>query len=177
MKKIYFFKLLFFCYILTQSTVTIQGKELPLDEHTIINYCKKNKDTFIAIIWPITQGKTKKIESLFSHYGKICFKKEILLTEEIAYHILKESHYNCPAARDMESHFAWYFPKGALDNPAKIYVIKSSSLSKILKCKYAIRKLFNLQYRAIHINDTHKETIALAKVLFTTHLYQKVLRI
>ena len=66
----------------------------------------------------------------------------------------------------MDAHFSWYFPKGALDNPAKIYVIKASSLSKVLTCKYAIRKLFNLQYRAVHINDTHKETIALAEILF-----------
>ena len=147
--------------------VTLNKVVLPQESSNLVNYCKKNKDTFIAIVWPITQGKTQEIENLFSRYGKICFKRTMKLTKETAYHILQESHYNnSQAVRDMDAHFSWYFPKGALDNPAKIYVIKASSLSKVLTCKYAIRKLFNLQYRAVHINDTHKETIALAEILF-----------
>ncbi len=166
MKKCTFFLPLFFYFILLGITIPIQTNQQTTDESEVVQYCKKNKDTFIAIVWPMTQGKSKEIEKLFSSYGTICFKKKIKLTEKTAYLILKESHYNCPAAKDMKSHFAWYFPAGALDNPAKIYVIKASSLSKVLKCKYAIRKLFNLQYRAIHINDTHKETIALAEKLF-----------
>ena len=159
MKNIYF--------VLITLIATLHSTDLSSNSSNILAYCKKNKDTFIAIVWPITQGKTQEIETLFSHYGKICFKQTMKLSEETAYHILQESHYNnSQAVRDMDAHFAWYFPKGVLDNSAKIYVIKASSLSKILKCKYAIRKLFNLQYRAVHINDTHKETIALAKVLF-----------
>ena len=46
--------------------VTLNKVVLPQESSNLVNYCKKNKDTFIAIVWPITQGKTQEIENLFS---------------------------------------------------------------------------------------------------------------
>ncbi|MBA3954383.1 hypothetical protein H0X48_03645 [Candidatus Dependentiae bacterium] len=65
----------------------------------------------------------------------------------------------------MQDHFHWYFPGNTLAKPARIFVVSYNNSQVAKKCKYAIRKLFHLGYRSIHINDTHAETVQLAHFL------------
>jgi len=66
----------------------------------------------------------------------------------------------------MNEHVSWYFPSGAFKRPARIFVVKAKSTATMVQCKYAIRRLFGLQYRAVHVNDTHPETVELAEFFF-----------
>lgn len=127
------------------------------------NFCQKSPDTYIAIIWPIAQGKDKKIEKIFSSWGQIKYKKIVYITPKGAFYLLSEAH---PHIMDMHEHVRWYFPHGTFDNPARVYLFQCPSVDYVVKCKHQIRKLYKLQYRSIHINDYYHETLNLAKIFF-----------
>lgn len=138
-------------------------------EKDIVEFCAAHNNSFIAIVWPIAQGKHQEIKEKFAVYGKIMYEKEMLLSPQLAYTILKKSHYNGPPSvtSDFKAHLNWYFPQKSLfKKPARIFVCTFDTVADATACKYAIRRLFKLSYRAVHINDTHAETEELAQLLF-----------
>lgn len=138
-----------------------------MSNEQIHTFCKENKKSFIAIVWPIAEGKHQEIVSLLDSHGKIVYEMRKLLNPQKAFIILKKSHYNCPQVTDFKKHLKWYFPSNELfKKPARIFVCLFDTTDKATQCKYAIRKLFNLSYRSIHINDTHSETCELVQLLF-----------
>jgi hypothetical protein len=130
-------------------------------------YCLHHSNAFVAIVWPIAQGKETFITNIMNRYGKILYKKTHYFTPNKAYSILKKAHANANIT-NMKEHLKWYFPPGTYQQPARIYVIEFNDMANNLTCKYAVRKLFpSLQYRSIHINDYHYEVIELAKIFFS----------
>lgn len=128
-------------------------------------YCMNHKKSFIAIVWPVAQGQDAKIKQIFNEYGQIKYQKNVYFTHRQAFKLLKKAH---PHIQDMHEHVNWYFPSGTFQKPARIFVVKFKDTETAVACKHAIRHLFSLQYRSIHINDTHSETIHLAQFFFNT---------
>lgn len=148
-------------YIITvQINKIVQIK----NDKKALNYCKQNSNSYVAIVWPIAEGKDREIESVFNSFGKIIYKKQIIINPSLAVSILRKAH---PSVGNMSEHLKWYFPKKDIfKKPVRLFIFECSSIEKVLKCKYAIRKLFNLQYRSIHVNDTYSETLDLANIFF-----------
>jgi hypothetical protein len=135
-------------------------------------HCHSTQNTYIAIIWPIAQGKELFIKNIMNRYGTILYYKPFYFNKASAYVILQQAHQHIPNGQphcgSMKEHLKWYFPKGSYDNPARIFVLYFKDTDHALSCKYAIRKLFpGLQYRSVHINDYHSETMQLAQFFFT----------
>lgn len=139
-----------------------------LNDQDAFTYCMTHPQSFVAIIWPIAQGKDKEIQQIMNSYGTIQYRKDTYLTHQSAYKILHKSHPSVPFILK-KAHFNWYFPPGSLKKKARIFVVKFSDASIAINCKHAIRNLFDLQYRSIHINDTHEETIEMAHFFFKHH--------
>lgn len=135
------------------------------NDRQAFDYCMTHEKSFIAIVWPIAQGKDEQIRHVFGKYGAIQYQKNLFFTPEQAYSLLERAHYNAGIA-DMREHVRWYFPPGSFERHARIFILKFKNVKTATECKYAIRHLFNLQYRAIHINDTHDETVELAHLFF-----------
>ncbi|MFA6066845.1 MAG: hypothetical protein WC707_06715 [Candidatus Babeliaceae bacterium] len=136
----------------------------PRNDQEAYQYCCTHKNSFIAIVWPIAQGHDHAIKKILNTYGTIKYQKKVLLNYDQAYHLLHTAH---PHIRNIAEHVNWYFPAGTFEKPARIFIVICPSTEQIIACKHAIRKLFSLQYRSIHVNDTHLETISLAKFFFT----------
>lgn len=133
------------------------------------DFCKNNGNSFIVLVWPIAEGKHDKIVRLLNKYGCVIYETERVLEPKVAYTILKKSHYNAPSSvtSNFKAHFKWYFPtKSILKKPTRIFVCTFDDVQQATQCKYAVRGLFNVSYRAIHINDTHAETLELGKIIF-----------
>lgn len=143
---------------------TQETKKLLAHDQEAYDYCKEHPQSFIAIVWPIAQGKDDEIQKIFGNYGKIIYRKKTFLNYKSARTLLKSAH---PFINDMDKHVDWYFPAGTFEKPARIFVLEFKNTETAVSCKLAIRHMFkNLQYRSIHINDTHNETIDLARFFF-----------
>lgn len=140
----------------------LQAERL-LHDQAAYQYCLQEPQSFVVIIWPIAQGKNEKIQRLLAAYGAIKYQKSRTFSPDQAERLLRLAH---PQITDMKKHIAWYFPQWAYQKQARIFVVNYPNLATAVACKYAIRKLFpKLQYRSIHINDTHHETVQFAQLL------------
>lgn len=152
--------------ILYFSIVAVHGYPLSNDQEALV-YCLNHTNSFIAIVWPIAQGKEALITGIMNLYGTILYRKEYYFTPKKALHILRKAHANVHIPTSMKEHVKWYFPPHTYEQPGRIFVIRFSDMSQNLSCKYAIRRLYpDLHYRSIHINDYHSEAIELAKLFF-----------
>jgi hypothetical protein len=133
------------------------------NDYEAYSYCMHNTSSFIAVVWPLAQGKDKKMESVLRSYGTMVYKKVFSLTYQQAYALLQDAH---PHIIDMPAHVQMYFPEGVLNKPVRVYLLEFDSLETAVACKHAVRKLFKLGYTSIHINDYHHEAQALAKFFF-----------
>lgn len=154
-----------FCIILIIGANLAYGQSL-VSERVAYQYCKAEKKSYIAIVWPIAEGKDREIEELFNRYGEIKYKKTMRFNAAQAFYLLRKAHGRMP---NMNAHVLWYFPPGTYEKEARIYVWKCSSHAKVLTCKHAIRGLFPLQWRSVHMNDKHEETVFFAKYFFQQH--------
>ncbi len=145
-----------------------------INDQEAYNHCLTDNNAFIAIIWPIAQGKETAIKKILNRYGKILYHKPFYFDKLSAYKILHYAHQHIPNGQphcgSLKEHVKWYFPKGTYKNQASIYLLWFERSSDAISCKRTIRMLFpQLQYRSIHINDYHAETIQLAKFFFMAH--------
>ncbi len=152
--------------ILYFSSTFVGGYLLRSDQEAF-TYCQNHQNAYIAIVWPIAQGKEIVIQHIMNRYGKILYRKETYFTPSRAHHILKKAHANANIPTSMKDHVKWYFPKGTYQQPARIFVVEFADMPHNLACKYSVRKLYpSLQYRSIHITDFHYEAVELAKLFF-----------
>lgn len=133
------------------------------DDAQALQYCVNNKKAFIAIVWPIAQGKDHEIMRILNKYGSIKYRKDVYLKPDQAHHLLRTAHR---MVHDMAQHIAWYFPQGAYQRPARIFVVNFKNADTAITAKHAVRRLYKLSYRPIHINDYHSETTELAHYFF-----------
>ena len=132
--------------------------------YTRIKAYLKNSNSYIAIVWPITPLDADiQIEELLCQSGRIVHKQSFILSEAEVHKLLRIAH---PHILDTDEHVRWYFPPGTLAKPARVYVILFDSLEIAVEAKHKVRRLFKLQYRSIHINDTRSETKELGKFFF-----------
>lgn len=151
-----FLWLVFFSYSTLHATIINS-------DHAAYTYCLTHSNSYIVIVWPIAHNKDEEIVTILQHYGTLKYRKNFYLTYNQALYLLAKAH---PYIHNIHEHVSWYFPPEAFEKPARIFVFKCGDHLTTMTCKYAIRHLFDLQYRSIHINDTHKETIELAKFFF-----------
>lgn len=57
------------------------------------------------------------------------------------------------------------FPKKSIHQPLRVYLVESSTLSSIKKCKEEVRSLYR-NHHTIHTTDTHEQAVVLARALF-----------
>ena len=70
---------------------TLRGYELH-DDVQALAFCKNNKNSFVAIIWPIAQGKDARILQIMEKFGHVVYGKDFYFTQKLAHKILKEAH-------------------------------------------------------------------------------------
>lgn len=156
-------KLLFIVGVVSCPIILI-GQAINND-HDAYLFCNNARNSFIAIVWPIAYGNDNQIEQLLNKFGTIHYRKKMLLSPRQAVALLTMAHQHI--VTNMKKHVKWYFPSSdTYLQKARIYVVTFRNALTAKTCKHAIRNLFNLQYRSIHINDTHKETKQLADFFF-----------
>lgn len=160
----YFFILTFFNFAFYTHAVLLRN------DQEAYTYCTQKQQSFIAIMWPIAQGHDSSVTKIFNRYGEIKYRKDFYFTPQQALTILQQAH---PHITNMQEHLNWYFPPGTYQKPARIFVLKFPNARTAVTCKHEIRKLYPLQYRSIHINDTHNETKDLARSFFSKKFFNE----
>lgn len=133
----------------------------------VYEYIKRNRNTFIVMVWPVCQGGDDIIREHYQKFdGKIIYYKEIKLHPDSYPNFLnhisdKKSHQNGTNL--------WFAKPHSDKNPLRIYVIQTnpdSIKTSVQEMKTYLTKIFN--GNAQHINKVHKQGINVLKNLYIT---------
>ena len=162
--------LLALCAAITASVA--QASPARLNDAQAYSLCKADKTSYIAIVWPIAQGKDESIEKLFRKYGSLKYKKIVYFKPDQSAMLLHDAH---PHITNIKEHVTMYFPSSHIyKQPARIYLVTFKDLDTAVACKLAIRRLFNLGYSSIHITDYHYEAIKLAEFFYASNHHRSI---
>lgn len=132
----------------------------------VYEYIKRNKNTFLINVWPVTQNGDDIIKKYYTKHSKIIYQKNIKLHPDSYYNFLrhisdKKSH---PLGTEL------WFAKPYSDNtPLKIYLIQTDPNTLILpisQIKNYLVKVFNNNQN--HINNIEKKGLNHLKNLYIT---------
>ena len=138
-----------------------------------LEYCLQEKNTHIAILNPIAHQIKEVSLQILKRYGKVYYQKDIEFNPNGYINLTKNIYQRESWLGNSKNQFigARQYAKPAfrLNTPLTIFVVYSDSVESLIQAKSAIRKLANVGNYAIHINDTHEETVALAGLLLNSN--------
>ena len=145
-----------------------------LDDEAALRYCQLKGDVYIAILFPCVQDKSidyEIIKKIFNKFGCIMYTKNTELTALGALNLIRIAYEGEPWIGSNKSTQLSFLKRFVNKSKTGLYRIKAilfecKNLKTVVKCKSTIRKIFNCGLRSIHINDTHQETLTLARTLF-----------
>ena len=143
-------------------------------DRAAIEYCKLNPKAHLVHIFPAAKGKDQKVEEILNKHFKVFYKKSFHVHNYGPYYICRHLYEKEPWLGDISDGYrgAWGKAKNCFNNsltPLRVYVVQAASLAKTVEAKEEIRQLYNIGKHAVHINDTHEETVMLSKLFFNTN--------
>jgi len=145
-------------------------------DRTALEFSKLMKNSRIVILYPtaVNMGKTDQVRELIKASGSLVYEKDVHISKKGAPNLMRELYYKEDWAE--ENNGAGYSVKASLCfktkrffrkmSPAIVFLVEFNSLDVANKLKRDIRSIYNVENHSVHINDTHSETVRLAKCLF-----------
>jgi hypothetical protein len=154
----------------TTSSKSYEIEQAQLDA-LALEYCKTHKNTYIAVIYPVGQGKEKEITELLQSCGPIIRTKKIYLKNDGPFYFIKHVYKGHHWIGDWDNDFGsvrevvrYRFPKQ--HQATRIFLFEAPNQKKVKKIKAQIRSIFSKGRKTMHTTDFHHETISLANVVF-----------
>lgn len=136
-----------------------------------LHFCKEHKDTYIACLFPVVAHYHHEVEKLLASAGTIVYTKEVVLCNNGPFHFIKKIYKGEHWLGNKENNFAGaqlavHYKFAHNTAPMQVYLFQCESLQQVVAIKTKIRTLCKVGNAAIHINDTHQETIDLSLIVF-----------
>jgi hypothetical protein len=138
-----------------------------------LEYCRIHQNARMVIVFPSAVGKRNQLESHLKTNGSIIHQSSFNVTQTGLLNLIKELYHNEPwignnannwKGGDVKKRKCW--GKSGL---VSVYVYHPNNLGKVVETKQKIRTIYKLQHNSIHINDTHEETLRIARCVLTQH--------
>jgi hypothetical protein len=139
-----------------------------------LQYCELKKDTYIVHLFPAAAEDEYGVQCILKKHGSIVYRKEIWLNAEGAVNLIKGLYEGEGWLGTAENDFwgaRWKanhcFPKEQIAiTPLRVYLFSCPSPEEAVQCKRKIRALFDLGNHSVHVNDTHAESVVIARTVF-----------
>lgn len=132
-----------------------------------LEYCKIHHNTRIVTVYPsATTDHRELLENFLKDNGKIVYQTSFNLTENGLLNLIKELYFQEEWMGNYQNQFRGAIPKQQYCSgtfPLRIYVYQTSFNLNIVDVKEKIRGLYGLGKHSVHINDTHTETLRIAR--------------
>ena len=146
------------------------GLDISYLDASALQLCRMNKNLFVVSLFPAAIGNDSAVEKILNDNGKIAYKKIVKLNSNGAFNLMKQMYYGEEWAGGWNNNFAGFRDKARLcftnDGPVRVYLVEFDNVDLAQNIKMQIRDIYKIQNHSIHINDTHEETMRLARVLF-----------
>lgn len=138
-----------------------------------IEYCRLRQDTFIVHLFPKAEGRDAEARAILREFGAIVYEKELRLRNNGPWWLVRQLYRGekwigswndsfAGARRDAQTRFDG-------KSPLRVIVFQCDDLAKVREAKTRIRALYGHGNYSSHVNDTHEETLRLARLYFNTN--------
>lgn len=131
--------------------------------------CRRNEKTFIVTMFPAAGSDCGPGEEILEKHGRILFRKSIPLEGEGPFNLIRQVYAAEKWLGSLRNGYrgarrktAYCFPS---DGAVNVYVYEAESVDEVNAAKKAVRDRYRISNHSIHINDTHDETVRLAKIV------------
>jgi len=138
-----------------------------------LEYCRLKKNTYIVSVFPSAVGKEDCIQKILRENGEIFYRKVIDLKGQGPILLMRQMYRNENWLGSWNSNFRGAVQKARLcfrqPGPVRVYGFESDRLQAVNEAKTRIREIFKIDKHSVHINDTHEETLRLARIFFNAN--------
>lgn len=147
-------------------------KSLKLPEvyanRTAIEYASLKPNTHMVMVFPSAKGHRDKVLSILNKYGRVFYYRDVNITGSL--NLMKELYAGEPWGGTFEDNYGGLEYKARLCYPTPGittgYLVEFDNLNQAVKAKAEIRSIYGIGKNSVHINDTHPETVRIAKLIF-----------
>ena len=145
-----------------------KGLSQTILKRTALEYAKLKSNTYIICLFPIAHTRIQEVTNVISKYCNIFYHSSAQLNSEGQLGLMKEIYFD-------EIDDGWANEQGIRKKGNQCFrghpdvtfvLVDGKNLETIKKMKNEIRALFNVGNHSVHINDTHEETVRIAKTVF-----------
>ena len=153
------------------------GLDYRVCDSMAIEYAKLKENTFIVTIFPVATKKGNMLEIrdiLVSNGCKVIYEKGIVLEGHGPVNLMRQLYSGESWGGDISNGYSGYCLKAnycykdSAEHPTYAFLVEceEGGVEHMLKVKDKIRDIYGLDKHSAHINDTHEETVNLARVFF-----------
>ena len=134
-------------------------------KRTALEYAKLKPNTHVICLFPIAHTRIQEVMNIISEYCNIFYHSSTKLNSEGQLGLMKEIYLDDGWANEEGIR-----KKGNQcfrgNSEVTFVLVDGKNLETIKEMKNKIRALFDVGNHSVHINDTHKETVRIAKTVF-----------
>ena len=137
-------------------------------QRTALEYAKLKSNTYVICLFPIAHTQIDKVMKIIEKHSNIFYKSSEVLNATGQLSLIKEIYLSegWPTEKGIRKKCKQCF-KGMTQ--ISFVLIDAKNLETVKEMKKEIRALFKVGNHSVHINDTHKDTIRIAKTVFNTN--------
>jgi hypothetical protein len=142
-----------------------KGLSQTIMKRTALEYAKLKPNTHIICLFPIAHTRIQEVMNIISKYCNIFYHSSTQLNSEGQLGLMKEIYLDDGWAN--EEGIRRKGNQCFMGNPNVTFVlVDGKNLETVKEMKKKIRALFNVGNHSVHINDSHEETVRIAKTVF-----------
>lgn len=143
-------------------------------DSTAIEYAKIKPTSLVICLFPVCNSDLGDVINLISSNTNIFYKKDIKLNRQGAFNLMRELYLGESWAGNWSNDYDGYRAKANLCFPSEDFNMTSilvdvPDINTAVTLKEKIRNIFKVGKHSVHINDTHEQTVRLAKTLFNVN--------
>jgi len=142
-----------------------RGLSQSVMKRAALEYAKLKSNTHIVCLFPIAHTRIQEVMNIINEYCNVVYHSSEVLNSEGQLGLMKEIYLSD----------GWASEEGIRRKGNQCFrgntnvtfvLIDAKNLETVKEMKSKIRALFNVGNHSVHINDTHEETIRIAKTVF-----------
>ena len=154
---------------------TEKGLPQSLLKRTAVEYAKLKSNTHIICLFPIAHTRINEVMGIINEYSNIFYHSSEALNPEGQFGLMKEIYLSESIKQKAVSADGWANEEGIRRKGSQCFrdktkvtfvLVDVENLEAIKEMKNKIRALFNVGNHSVHTNDTHEETVRIAKTVF-----------
>jgi len=148
-----------------------RGLAAPVLDAMALEFVHGRSDTHFLHLFPTAEGRDEEARAILSEFGTIVYEKSLRLTGEGPTLLVRELYSAEKWIGTWANQFAGARKDASIrfqgSDALRVFLFHCDDLSKAKAAKERIRTLYGQGNYSCHINDSHEETVRLARLYFS----------